>query len=252
MKGTALWVHGDGARGQVPCKGTMQGDSPVTLAGDGSLKEVSSMKIAIIGAGGVGATLGRAFANRGHKVAFGVRRPDDPAYGPLRALQNTTVTTASDAVSASEIAVLAVPGSAAAATVGALGPLLDGKVLVDATNPIRADFTGLEQGPHPSAAQSLAALVPSCHVVKAFNTASTETMADPRYPEGPAVMIVCGDDPASTERIAALATEIGFEGIAAGPLALAEQLEQLAWLYIHLALKTGLGRSVAFRIARRT
>ena len=87
MKGTALWVHGDGARGQVPCKGTMQGDSPVTLAGDGSLKEVSSMKIAIIGAGGVGATLGRAFAERGNDVAFGVRRPDDAAYEPLRALQ---------------------------------------------------------------------------------------------------------------------------------------------------------------------
>lgn len=68
------------------------------------------MKIAIIGAGNVGATLGRAWLKRGHEVAFGVRDPNSPKARDLTSESPTArVVTNLEAARGSEVIVLATP-----------------------------------------------------------------------------------------------------------------------------------------------
>ncbi len=77
-------------------------------------------------------------------------------------------------------------------------------------------------------------------------------MANPKFANGLAMMFAAGDDPEARKKVAALATQIGFEGIPIGPLHLARQLEQLAWLWIYYAVKSdSVGRNFAFSILRR-
>ena len=94
------------------------------------------MKIAIIGAGNVGGTLGAAWANRGHEVFFGVRGAADPKLKELlaRTSGKARAATVSDAVVPAEVVALTVPWPAAQDALRTAGDL-GGKVLLDCTNP---------------------------------------------------------------------------------------------------------------------
>lgn len=198
------------------------------------------MNIAVLGKGNVGATLGRRWAEAGHGVMFGVRAPKHPGE-----------TTVQDAVRGAEVVVLAIPSQAVSAEFFD-GLDLDGKVLIDCTNPIRADFSGLDSGEDPSGGEMVARLAPGARVVKAFNTIGFDAMADPVFAGEPATLLIAGDDPAASATTAALARDLGFEPLDAGPLSMAHYLEATAWVWISLAVKQGLGRGIAFVLHRRS
>jgi len=65
------------------------------------------MRIAIIGAGSVGATLGRAWIKRGEDVIWGVRNPADPKHA---ALPKERVKAPAEAVKEAEVVGIATPG----------------------------------------------------------------------------------------------------------------------------------------------
>src|SRR5689334_10480794 len=83
------------------------------------------MKIAVIGRGNVGGTLGARWSAAGHEVVYGVRQPSAP-----------DTATVPEAVAGAEVVVLAVPGRAARTVLADLGEDLRGKVVVDTTNDI--------------------------------------------------------------------------------------------------------------------
>lgn len=210
------------------------------------------MKIGIIGAGSVGGTLGRGWAATGHEVLFGVR---DPAKGQVRervsqAGSGTRAGSVAEAGAFGEVVVLATPWGAARSALGAAGGLA-GKVLVDCTNPLKPDLSGLAVEPCRSGGEMVAAWAPGARVVKAFNTTGAENMADPRYREGRLTMLLAGDDDDAKATVATLAEELGFEAVDAGDLSAARLLEPLALLWIQLAYGQGLGRSFGFRLVRR-
>ncbi len=198
------------------------------------------MRIGILGAGNVGGTLGRRWASKGHEVRFGARRPDAGEVALARAAAE------------SDLVVLAVPWVAAREAIEAAGDLT-GKILIDATNPLGPDglTKGLVIGHTSSAAEQVAAWARGARVVKAFNTTGWQNMADPGYGASAAAMFVCGDDGAANGAVVALAAELGFEALDAGPLRVARLLEPLAMLWIHLAVFRGLGTSFAFGLLRR-
>ena len=208
------------------------------------------MSISIIGAGNVGMALGRALTQRGETVVFGV--PDPAKYADeARSLgTRARVTTTADAVSASDVVILAVPYGALPAIARSV-PDWQGKVLVDATNPLLPGLAGLGVGTTTSGAEELARLARGARVVKAFNTTGAENMADTGYPGGSPFMPVCGDDAQARQRVMALATLIGFDAVDLGPLHAARYLEPFAMTWIHLALKQGHGRKFAFGILHR-
>ena len=207
------------------------------------------MRIAILGAGSVGRALAQRFTAARHSVVFGVRDPLATKHHDAKALGEFMKN--DRAVAEAEVVVVALPWPETEAALKALGPALDGKVIADATNPIRTDFTGLEFGQDDSAGERIQRLLPKARVVKAFNTTGAANMTDPEYPQGRITMLLAGDDAAALETVRTLAIDAGFEPLAVGPLKLARQLEQLAWLWIHLAYKAGLGPDFAFRVVRR-
>jgi predicted dinucleotide-binding enzyme len=201
------------------------------------------MKISILGAGNVGNALATGWTKAGHQIVFGVRHPEkDPVSG-------ATQVSVREAAQASDVIVLAVPADAVAEAIRSAGDLT-GKIILDATNPLLPDLSGLDTPAGTSGGERTAALA-RVPVVKIFNTTGYPNMLDPDYNGQHPTMFYCGDD-ANAKKIAAeLARDLGFEPVDAGPLKQARLLEPLALLWISLALKQGLGTGIAFKLLRR-
>jgi len=211
------------------------------------------MNIGIIGAGNVGGTLGRQWAKKGHQVFYGTRNPQDAktqeavrASGP-----SAKAGSAAEAAVFGDVILLATPWPGTEAAVKSMGNLT-GKVVIDATNPLKPDLSGLEIGHTTSAAEKVAGWAPGAKVVKAFNTVGANVMADPVIAGRPTVMFACGDDAAAKKMVLALAADVGFEPVDAGPLAQARLLEPWAMLWIWLAFRGDAGRDFGFARLKRT
>jgi len=210
------------------------------------------MKIAILGAGNVGGALGTRWAKNGHMVTFGVRNPADKKIKPLLEAAGPTARAAAipEAARDAEVVVLATPWPATEEAIKAAGNLA-GKIVVDCTNPLKPDLSGLDTGAGPSACEQVAGWAKGARVVKAFNTTGAANMANPRYGAERSVMFICGDDAAAKTAVAKLAEELGFEVVDNGALAMARYLESLAMVWIQMAVFGGFGPNFAFKIMRR-
>ena len=210
------------------------------------------MKIAVIGAGSVGGALGTGWARKGHSVVFGVRRPDSAEIRQLlaQAGSNASAAPVGKAAAAGEVVVLATPWPATKDALAAAGSL-SGKVVLDCTNPLKPDLSGLDVEPGSSGGEMVASWAPGARVVKIFNTTGSNNMAKPAYGSERATMFYCGDDAGAKATAKELAAAIGFDPVDAGPLRQARLLEPLALLWISLAYPQGMGREIAFRLMRR-
>jgi len=206
------------------------------------------MRIGIIGAGNVGSTLGAGWSKAGHKIIFGSRDPTSQKMTELA--RNTGATAGSNQEAAeADVVVLTTPWPATKEAVSGL--LLAGKVLVDVTNPLLPDLSGLEVGTTTSGAEQVAQWANGALVVKAFNTVGFNVMAHPQYKDGDAVMFYCGNNAGAKATVHQLAMDLGFDPHDAGPLTQARYLEPFAMLWITLALNYGYGREFGFKLIRK-
>ncbi|WP_328869276.1 NAD(P)-binding domain-containing protein [Streptomyces sp. NBC_00287] len=144
-------------------------------------------------------------------------------------------------VAAADIVVLALPFEAAKAVAASHAAVLDGKTVVDITNPVDyAGWTGLTVPAGTSAAEEIAASAPGAHVVKAFNTTFAGTLAAGSLPDGvPLDLFLAGDDEEAKGQVARIGRDGGMHVIDAGPLARARELE--GFQFLHMALQGSLG-----------
>ena len=205
------------------------------------------MEIAIIGAGDVGGTLGRLWDRKGHQIMFGVRNLQ--SHNEL-VNSGVKVGTIGEAASFADVMVLAIPWMAVEETIKSAGDL-SGKILIDPTNPIKADLTGLIIESSTSAAEEIAKWAKDSKVVKAFNSIGAKTLDNLQFGLVRADAFICGDDFKSKTVVKKLATEIGFDTVDAGPLINARVLEYLALLWIHLAYSQQMGPNIAFKLLTR-
>ena len=126
----------------------------------------SRMHIAIIGSGHIGGGLGRAWANKGHAITFGVRDTSDPDLKPLLGETRAKAASIGEAARAAEVVVLAMPYGALDAVLDATGDLA-GKVVIDCTNAVVPGMK-LKYGFTTSSAEELQKRIPKAHVVKSF------------------------------------------------------------------------------------
>jgi predicted dinucleotide-binding enzyme len=210
------------------------------------------MRLAILGAGSVGSTLGRAWARQGHTVIFGVR---DVNALKVQALltefgAQAQATALRDASAQADVIVLTVTWDAMPEVVEALGDL-DGKVLLDCTNPLVGNQLDAALNLTQSGGEQVAAWFPGAKVVKIFNQIGWETMANPQYKAEAATMFYAGNDENAKQIAAELASEIGFEPTDAGSLQASKFLETLAAFWGQLAYGQGMGRNIAWRLLKR-
>jgi len=190
------------------------------------------VKVAVIGTGFIGGTLGRALAVAGQQVTFGSRHPgDDAVAGDTPA----TVTSVADAIADAEVIVMALPGSAVAGLSAEHGNVLAGKLVIDATNQMGQPV-----------ANSRAALPSSVRYARAFNTLGGENMADPEFADGPADMFFSAPE-ADRATVEAVIADVGLHPIYLG----SDQeslVDALFQIWIALAVTQGRGRRLALRL----
>ncbi len=210
------------------------------------------MKIAVIGSGNVGGTVGRRWADLGHEVIFGSR---DPSRENVKNILASTggkakADTLAGAAAFGEVVVLATPWEATKDAIAAADDLL-GKVVLDCTNPLKPDLSGLSIGPDTSAAEQVAGWAPGARVVKGLSTTGSGNMAEPQYGDQQASMFICGDAESAKASVGQLVGELGFDVVDCGPLSMARTLEPLALLWVTLAYELGQGPNIAFKLLRR-
>jgi hypothetical protein len=196
------------------------------------------MKIAIIGTGNVGQALGGSFARAGHEVTFAGRNPEKTRQ-VAAGLGSSAAPTVAAAAREADAIVLAVPAGEVEGVLAEIGSAAAGKVVLDATNPLKPDYSGLANTGAPSIAERVADLLPGAHVAKAFNTLFGAVQADPTTHGTTLDALYATDDDVAAATVTELASSIGFRPVRVGPLAAARELEALAWLNIRLQLING-------------
>jgi predicted dinucleotide-binding enzyme len=196
------------------------------------------VKIAVIGTGNVGKALGAAFAGAGQDVTF-AGHDADKAAAAASATGSHAAASPVEAVAGADVVVLAVPYTAAESLAAEIAPFAVGKVVIDATNPLKPDYSGLATDGGPSGAERIAAALPGAAVVKAFNTMFAGNQANPTALGTVLDALYATDDDVAAETFAALASSIGFRPVKVGPLPASRELEAMAWLNIRLQLLNG-------------
>jgi hypothetical protein len=203
------------------------------------------MKVAIIGTGNVGSALGGTFARAGHQVTFAAR--DAAKAGKVaEGLGARAAASPVEAASGADVVVLAIPYEAAGTVAAEIAQATAGKVVIDVTNPLNADYSGLSTEGGPSGAERLATPLVDARVVKAFNTLFAGIQGDPNVLGTTVDALFATDDAGARETVAALAESVGFRPVYVGPLAAARELEAMAWLNIRLQMLAGGSWQTAF------
>ena len=203
------------------------------------------MKITVIGAGNMGSAFVSQLTRAGHQVSVTARNSAKAsqvaaAHPGARAVDIAGAATGADAV------VLATGYADAVSALQAVGDL-KGKVVIDITNPLTADYMGLTIGHSTSAAEEIAKALPGAELVKAFNTVFAQVLAEGAdFGNGRQVSVfVAGDSERAKQTASAIAESIGFAVVDAGGLKNARYLEPLAGLNIYLAFGAGQGTGIA-------
>lgn len=196
------------------------------------------MSIAIIGTGSVGSGLATAFVGAGHRVVV-AGRSSEHVEAAASATGAIAVSSAAAAAALSDVIVLAVPWDAVESIADAIRPVVNGKVIVDVTNPARPDWSGPLFAGADSGAERLAAWLPDARIVKAFNTVFAGNLGGTPLDGTALDGFVAGNDPEAKATVLDLAGDAGLNPIDAGPLTAARLLESLAWLNISLNQQPG-------------
>jgi|SRR5579859_1196684 len=207
---------------------------------------MAERRIAVLGAGNIGGTIGKKWAAAGHTVSFGVSNPSGAKSQALRAELGDKVTIGSvaEALAVGDIALLAVPGGAMDETITANAAQLDGKIIIDAANRMGGG------GPANSFA-TLQARAPHARLYRAFNTLGWENFADPIYNGAQADLFYCGPDGESRQVVEQLIADVGLRPIWLGDVDQVGLVDSVLSLWFTLAQRQGWGRQIAFKIITR-
>jgi hypothetical protein len=203
------------------------------------------MNILILGAGNMGSALASQAAHAGHVVRIAATTLAK-AQAVASTIDGATAVASAGSADTADVVIVATPFDQAIAALTRVGSL-DGKVVIDITNPLTADYMGLTLGHSTSAAEEIAKAFPQAQVVKAFNTLFAQVIAaGPKFAGGQtAPVFVASDSERAKGTAKALAESLGFSVIFAGPLKNARYLEPLAGLNIYLGYGAGQGTSIA-------
>ena len=196
------------------------------------------MQITIIGTGNMARGIATRALAGGHTVTLLGTTADKAQAVAAELSGDVRAGTVGDPLEG-DVVVLAVWYQVLADVLGRYGDQLDGKVVIDITNPVDLETfqpLDLEAG---SASQEIAQKVPGAKVAKAFNTTFAGTLVEGQVAGQPLDVFVASDDDDAKAVVRELAKDAGLRVVDAGPLAIARQLEGAG--YLHMAVQGELG-----------
>lgn len=202
------------------------------------------MKTTVIGAGNMGSAFVKQLHRAGHQVNVTAR---DAAKASALAAQfkGVRAVASGEAARDVDVVILATGYGDAVEALKSLGDLA-GKVVIDITNPLTADYMGLTIGHNTSAAEEIARAVPGAIVIKAFNTVFASVLSEGAdFGKDQKVSVfMAGDSETGKHTASALAASMGFAVVDAGGLKNARYLEPLAGLNIYFGYGAGMGTQI--------
>lgn len=195
---------------------------------------LSALKVGVLGSGQVAQVLAKGFAGAGHPVRIASRDGTKlEAFSAATAIQAGTF---GEVAAWSDLIVLAVKGTVAAAVTASIAQAAAGKVLIDVNNPIADEppedgilryFTG----PNDSLLERVQAAAPAAHCVKAWSCVGNSFMIHPQFPGGRPTMFICGNDIAAKQTVAAILDGFGWDSEDIGTAKGARAIEPLCQLW---------------------
>ncbi|MEV7872109.1 NAD(P)-binding domain-containing protein [Streptomyces sp. NPDC088124] len=198
------------------------------------------MRIGVLGTGNMADALATHWVRAGHDVAIGGRDIRKAERLATRLGGNAKPASLRAAAEFGQVVLAALPFGAGASVARELRAALDGRALIDCSNPVGPGFRLLTQS-GLSAAQQLAATAPGAHVIKAFNLCHEDVwrMSPPIFDGRLLAVPICGDDGTALALAHQLVRDAGCEPVAGGGLERAGLLEATAALFIGLWVGEG-------------
>jgi predicted dinucleotide-binding enzyme len=206
------------------------------------------MKIAIIGTGNVGTALGSNWKKSNHEIIYGSRNPQDEKHIELEKFAQ--VLTLSQAAMLGDVIVLATPWQSTEEAINEMGITLDTKIVIDATNPLKPDLSGLLLYGDNSGGEQIAKWASKSKVVKALNSAFAKVMEHPEINGVKSMMLIAGDDLSALNTVAELVDDLGFQSQKMNGISNSRLLEMVGLTLITLGYKEGLGNEIGFSILK--
>ena len=193
---------------------------------------LAGMRIAVIGKGNIGGSLGSKWRAAGHEVIYGARdgSGEGPGGAPVRSI--------GEAVKDADVVLLAVPGQAVPDVVAEQGAAIAGKVVIDAVNRIGA--------PELDSRALIEAAAPSARYVRAFNSLGWENFVDP----APGANLFFAAGPEARAAAEELISAVGLEPAFVGDATTTATVDALLPLWFALVKQNGGNRKLALRIVR--
>lgn len=197
-------------------------------------------KIGVLGTGRMGVRLALMFERAGHSVVLGSRE-EERARRVVDALGDVALVPATyeQAAAAEWVLPAMFLRDGALDTLEPLRAALDGKVLIDITNPFNADYTDFILPWDTSGAEQLQHRFPRTRVVGAFKNVWWEALDAPDFDEGVSDVFVVSDDEAAKAEFIAAMEGTPFRYLDAGRLANARTVERMTLLSGELGLRYG-------------
>jgi 8-hydroxy-5-deazaflavin:NADPH oxidoreductase len=189
------------------------------------------VRIAIIGTGRMGRGFAQALAPT-HEVVVGSRDPDK-AVATASKTGAARGATYGDAAANADVVILTVPWQAMDETLGQVGEL-PGTVVIDVSYPYNKREREALKG--KSTAELIQERLPSARVFKGWNHVHARHLTEPSVDGIAASVLIAGDDPAAKEMVFAIARDMGFHPVDAGPLKATRDLEKLVGVMLFLRL----------------
>jgi len=214
---------------------------------------MQKVRVGVLGSGDVGRVLAAGFAGLGHEVKIGSRDPEklrEWASASARLSAGTFAETAQFG----DILVLATLGAGAADAIKLAGlDAFDGKVVIDATNPLdmsKGMPPTLFVGTTDSLGEQIQRLIPKARVVKAFNTVGNAHMINPQFPGGPPDMFICGNDAEGKKIVSQICDAFGWGVIDIGGIEGSRYLEPMCMTWVLYGVRTS-SWNHAFKMLRK-
>lgn len=197
-----------------------------------------NLKVGILGSGPVGQALGSAFLSEGHQVMLGTRNTSkEQVVGWKNKNEGAQTGSFADTAGFGDLLVLAVEGDVAEDVIRQAGiSNLDGKIVIDTTNPIAKEapqngvlkfFTNVNE----SLMEKLQQLAPEANFVKAFNSVGNARMYKPDYGGVKPGMFICGNNDDAKQTVAGVLEAFGWEIEDMGKIEAARAIEPLCMLW---------------------